>query len=56
MSGQSLNNSLPNTVDQEALIRATGTENRESNDLHYAVNRRVVGLAAETLAEADSTT
>ena len=40
---QSLNNSLPNTSEQQVLIRATGTKNRESEHLRYAVNRRVAG-------------
>jgi len=31
-SGQFLNNSLPNTGDQQVLTRATGTENRPSPD------------------------
>src|SRR4029453_3933555 len=40
---QSLNNPLPNTKEQQVLIRATGTKNPVSDDLHYAVNRRVAG-------------
>jgi hypothetical protein len=41
-SEQSLNNSWPNTKEQQVLIRATG-KNPEPNHLHYAVNRRVAG-------------
>ncbi|PYR42206.1 MAG: hypothetical protein DMF93_06365 [Acidobacteria bacterium] len=42
-SGQSLANSLPNTRYQQDPTQATGTTARESEDLYYAVNRRVAG-------------